>query len=57
MGIVNTGLRLLLALWVIGFLVIACVPLLTGNATAGGLGLLAGGVLLVPWLVGVGRSP
>jgi hypothetical protein len=26
--------------------------LLTGNAIAGGVGLLAGAVLLVPWLVG-----
>jgi hypothetical protein len=27
-------------------------PLLTGSAAAGGVGLLAGAVLLVPWLVG-----
>ncbi len=45
--------RLLLAIWTIGFLVISCVPLLTGNALAGGVGFLARAVLFVPWLVGV----
>ena len=49
----NSFFRFLLAIWTIGFLVISCVPLLTGNAAAGGVGLLAGAVLLVPWLVGV----
>lgn len=49
----NGFLRFLLAIWTIGFLVISCVPLLTGNAAAGGVGLVAGVVLLVPWLVGV----
>jgi len=50
---VNGLFRLLLAIWTIGFLVISCVPLLTGNAVAGRVGLLAGAVLLVPWFVGV----
>jgi hypothetical protein len=50
---VNGLFRLLLAIWTIGFLVISCVPLVTGNAAAGGVGLLAGAVLFVPWLVGV----
>ena len=49
----NSLFRLLLAIWTIGFLVVSCVPLLTGNAVAGGVGLLAGAVLLVPWLIGV----
>lgn len=49
----NGFLRFFLAIWTIGFLVISCAPLLTGNAIAGGVGLLAGAVLLVPWLVGV----
>jgi hypothetical protein len=49
---VNGFFRLLLAIWTIAFLVISCVPLLTGNPVAGGVGLLAGAVLLVPWLVG-----
>ena len=49
----NGFFRFLLALWTILFLVISCAPFLTGNAIAGGAGLLAGAVLLVPWLVGV----
>jgi hypothetical protein len=49
----NSLLRVALALWVLGYLVIACVPVLTGNIVVGGLGLLAGAVLLVPWLIGI----
>jgi hypothetical protein len=51
--LLNTALRVLLAIWTLGYLVIACAPLLTGDAGAGGLGLLVGGVLFVPWLVGL----
>jgi hypothetical protein len=50
---VNRLFRLLLALWTILFLVISCAPLLTGNAIAGGAGLVAAALLLVPWLIGV----
>jgi hypothetical protein len=50
---VNSILRFLLALWTIGFLVVSCVPILTRDATGGGLGLVVGAVLLVPWLIGV----
>ena len=53
MGALNLLFRILLALWVVGFLLISCVPLLNGSGGAGILGLLAGAVLLVPWLVGV----
>lgn len=51
---VNTLLRLILAVWTIGFLVISCGPmLLGGSAGATGAGLLVGAVLLVPWLIGI----
>jgi hypothetical protein len=49
----NLIFRALLTLWVIGYLAIACAPVLTGNPAAGGAGLLVGGVLLIPWLIGV----
>lgn len=52
MGALNLLFRLLLTLWVVGFLLISCVPLLTGSGGAGILGLIAGAVLLVPWFVG-----
>jgi len=50
---VNSLLRVVLAIWTIGFVVLSCGPLLSGNAAAGGLGLLAGAVFLVPWLIGL----
>lgn len=51
-SMVNRALRIVLAIWVIGYAVVACGPLLTGNALAAGLGLFAGAIFLVPWLVG-----
>ncbi len=51
--LVNTAFRLVLAIWVLGYIVFACGPLVTGDASAGGLGLILGSVLLVPWLIGV----
>jgi hypothetical protein len=32
--VVNTLFRVLLAIWTIGFLVVSCVPMLTGNVAA-----------------------
>ncbi len=53
MGALNLVLRVLLAVWVAGFLIVSCLPLVTGNGGAGILGLVAGVVFLVPWLIGV----
>jgi hypothetical protein len=50
---VNTILRLLLVLWVVGYVAVSCVPVFSGSATAGGVGLLAGAILLIPWLIGL----
>jgi hypothetical protein len=50
---VNTILRVLLALWTLLFLAIACAPLYSGNGVVGILGFLTGALLLVPWLIGV----
>jgi hypothetical protein len=50
---VNTVLRLILLLWVIGFLAISCAPLFNDGAVAGGLGLIVGTVLFIPWLIGL----
>ncbi len=55
----NSWLRVILAIWVIGFLVIACGPALAGDGivgtlAGGAIGLVLGSVLLVPWLLGVG---
>ncbi len=50
---VNLVLRLILAVWVLGYLFVSCAPLLQGDLGGGLLGLLVGGVFFVPWLVGV----
>lgn len=49
----NRLFRYALALWTVLFLVVSCVPLLTGNAVAGGAGIVVGAILLAPWLAGV----
>jgi hypothetical protein len=48
-----TFLRIVLLIWMIGFLVISCGPLMTGNTTLGGIGLITGVFLFIPWLAGV----
>jgi hypothetical protein len=53
-------IRLLLTIWLVGYPVVACGPMLVG-AFAGGKsggavavgGLVAGGLLLGPWLIGI----
>jgi hypothetical protein len=54
----NAWLRVILVLWVIGFLVIACGPAILGDGIGGTLfggvvGLTLGAVLFVPWVIGV----
>ncbi|MEO7663929.1 MAG: hypothetical protein ABIV26_02300 [Candidatus Limnocylindrales bacterium] len=48
----NTTFRVLLAIWILGFLLVSCAPLYTDGAI-GFLGFVGGIILLVPWLVGV----
>ena len=50
---VNVALRIALLIWVLGYLLVSCGPLLGGHLIVGGLTLVAGAVLFVPWLVGV----
>ena len=49
----NTILRVLLLVWVLGYLVISCGALVGGDVGGGLIGLVAGAILLVPWLIGV----
>ena len=49
----NTLLRVLLLVWVFGYLVVSCAPVLGANLVLGALGLAVGIVLFVPWLIGV----
>jgi hypothetical protein len=50
--VINTVLRILMAIWVAGFLLISCAPLYAEGGV-GLLGFLTGAVLLVPWIIGV----
>jgi hypothetical protein len=49
----NFLLRVLLLVWVFGYLLISCAPLLGANGLVGAIGFLSGIVLFFPWLVGV----
>jgi hypothetical protein len=50
---VNLLFRILLLVWVLGYLLVSCVPLFGGNLVVAGFGFLAGVVFLIPWLIGV----
>ena len=50
----NSLLRLLLAIWTIGYFVVSCVPLIfSSNGLVQVAGAAVGVVLLIPWLLGV----
>jgi hypothetical protein len=45
--------RLILLIWVVGFLIVSCGPILAGDTTLGAVGLLTGAILFIPWLAGI----
>ena len=49
----NVALRIVLLVWVLGYLLVSCGPLLGGHLLIGGLTFIAGVALFVPWLIGV----
>ena len=49
----NFVLRVLLLVWVFGYLLVSCAPVLGANGLVGAIGFLSGIVLFIPWLVGV----
>jgi hypothetical protein len=48
----NTVCRVLLAIWIVGYLAIACAPLLSNSVFIGGIGFVSGILLLIPFIVG-----
>ena len=52
-GMANTVFRILLLIWVLGYLFVSCVPLLSGHMIIGGITFVAGIIFLIPWLLGV----
>ena len=53
MSRVNTLLRLLLLIWVVGYLAVACGPMLDGNLLIGTFTLFGAIVFFVPWVIGI----
>jgi hypothetical protein len=48
----NTIFRVLLAIWVVLYLVIACAPVLSNSVIVGGIGFVSGVILFVPFVIG-----
>lgn len=49
----NLVLRLLLLVWVLGYLFASCAPILNGHLFLGTLALFGGLIFFIPWVVGI----
>jgi hypothetical protein len=49
----NLGLRLLLLVWILGYLLASCAPILNGHLILGTLALFGGVVFFIPWVIGI----
>jgi hypothetical protein len=49
----NLAFRLLLLLWVLGYLVASCAPILNGHLILGAIGVFGGIIFFVPWVIGI----
>jgi hypothetical protein len=49
----NLALRLALLLWVVGYLVVSCAPILNGHLILGAIGVFGGIIFFVPWVIGI----
>jgi len=47
---VNGIFRLLLLVWIVGYVFVSCAPLLTGHLVIGGITFVVGLVFFLPWL-------
>lgn len=50
---VNTLLRVLLLIWIFGYLLVSCGPLLNGDLVVGAITFVGAIVLFVPWVIGI----
>jgi hypothetical protein len=50
---VNTILRIVLLIWVVGYLFVSCAPILGGHIVIGAIALAGGILLFIPWVVGI----
>lgn len=49
----NLALRLILLVWILGYLLASCGPLLDGHLVLGTIALFGGMLLFVPWVIGI----
>ena len=49
----NLVLRILLLVWVLGYLLASCAPILNGHLFLGTLALFGGLIFFIPWVVGI----
>jgi hypothetical protein len=52
-GNVNTVLKIVLLLWVVGYLFVSCAPILDGHLLLGAVTFVGGIILFVPWVLGI----
>ena len=50
---VNTVLKIVLLLWVVGYLFVSCAPILDGHLLLGAVTFVGGIILFVPWVIGI----
>jgi len=50
---VNLALRVLLLVWILGYLVAACAPILNGHPFLGLIAVVGGLLFFVPWVIGI----
>ena len=49
----NVVLRLILLLWVVGYLFASCAPILNGHLLLGTIAVFGGIVFFIPWVIGI----
>ena len=49
----NLALRLILLVWIVGYLVVSCEPILSGHLVLGTIALFGGVVFFIPWVLGI----
>ena len=49
----NLALRIILLIWVLGYLFAACSPILNGHLLIGSIAVLGGIIFFVPWVLGI----
>ena len=49
----NVALRIILLIWVLGYLLASCAPILNGHLFVGTLALFGGLIFFIPWVIGI----